>query len=242
MEYFSHRATVRRYTDEPISDNELMKMLEAAVHAPTNGGMQLYNIVVTRSKEGKEALAPAHFNQPCLMQAQAVLTFCADLNRVTRWAEERGAQPGFDNLQSFISAMLDASIVAQQFVTIAELSGLGTCYLGTTAWNADQIIGTLNLPRLVVPVITVTVGVPQEKTYAQPRLPMEAVVSRESYRSADIDRAYGELEGSDDSLRYMAENGKPTLAHVFTDVRYPRSANEHFSQLLLKVLKDQGFM
>lgn len=242
MEYFSHRATVRQYSDETIGDDELQAMLEAATHAPTTGGMQLYNIVVTRTDEGKKALAPAHFGQPCLMQAQAVLTFCADFHRVTRWAEERGADPGFDNLQSFMAAMLDATIVAQQFVTIAELSGLGTCYLGTTTWNADKIIDALKLPPLVVPIITVTVGVPAKKTHVQPRLPLSSVVSRETYRDTDIDRTYGELESSEESMAYMAENGKPSLAHVFTDVRYPRASNEHFSEVLLTVLRHQGFL
>lgn len=242
MEYFERRATVRTYSPEPITDAELDEMLREAVHAPTCGGMQLYNIVITRSDEGKAALAPAHFNQPCVSGAQAVLTFCADFNRVSRWARERGAEPGFGNLQSFISAMLDATIVAQQFVTIAEMRGFGTCYLGTTAWNAPQIIDALGLPELVVPVITVTVGRPAAAgAKPQPRLPMEAVVSRERYEAVDIDRAYGDLERSEESRQFMAENSKPSLAHVFTDVRYPRRSNEHFSEILNTVLNKQGF-
>lgn len=132
MDYFKTRRTIRRYSDRPLSDELIADMLDKAIHAPTCGSMQLYSVVVTRSDEGKSALAPAHFNQPCLTGAQAVLTFCADFNRFTRWCEQRGADPGFDNVQSFISAALDATILAQQFVTIAEMNGLGTCYLGTT--------------------------------------------------------------------------------------------------------------
>lgn len=243
MEYFNKRATIRNYSAERISDAEIDRMLAAAAHAPTCGGMQLYNVVVTRSEEGKAALAPAHFNQPCVSSAAAVLTFCADFNRVTRWAVERGADPGFDNLQSFISAMLDATIFAQQFVTIAEMHGYGTCYLGTTAWNAPQIISALGLPELVVPVITVTLGFPSERpAELQPRLPLDAIRSFEKYQSVEIDSAYSSLEARQDSQRYMAENSKPSLAAVFTDVRYPREANEHFSEVLLSVLKNQGFL
>ncbi len=243
MEYFNTRATIRNYTDARISDEEIDEMLLEASHAPTCGGMQLYNVIVTRSAEGKAALSPAHFNQPCLAGASAVLTFCADFNRVTRWAEERGAAPGFDNLQSFISAMLDATIFAQQFVTIAEMRGYGTCYLGTTTWNAPQIIDALGLPSLVIPVITVTLGVPAERpAELQPRLPLEAIRSRETYQPVNIDRAYADLEARPDSARFMAENSKPSLAAVFTDVRYPRESNEHFSEVLLSVLKNQGFL
>lgn len=243
MEYFNSRSTIRNYTAQWISDEEIDEMLAAAAHAPTCGGMQLYNVVVTRSDQGKEALAPAHFNQPCLRGASAVLTFCADFNRATRWAEARGAKPGFDNLQSFMSAMLDATIFAQQFVTIAEMRGYGTCYLGTTTWNAPQIIEALSLPRLVVPVITVTLGVPADKpAELQPRLPLDAIRSREKYTPVDIDKAYSALEARPDSHKFMEENCKPSLAAVFTDVRYPRESNEHFSSVLLSVLKNQGFI
>lgn len=243
MEYFNSRTTIRNYSDMRIPDSEIDAMLDAAAHAPTCGGMQLYNVVVTRSEAGKAALAPAHFNQPCLTGASAVLTFCADFNRVSRWAEARGAEPGFGNLQSFISAMLDATIFAQQFVTVAEMRGYGTCYLGTTAWNASQIIEALGLPRLVVPVITVTLGVPARRpAELQPRLPLDAIRSREKYESADIDASYSALEARPDSRRFMEENSKPSLAAVFTDVRYPRTANEHFSEILLSVLKNQGFL
>lgn len=218
-------------------------MLSAAAQAPTCGGMQLYNVIITRTEEGKAALAPAHFNQPCLMGASAVLTFCADFNRVSRWAEERGADPGFDNLQSFISAMLDATILAQQFVTIAEMRGYGTCYLGTTTWNAPQIIEALGLPELVVPVITVTLGVPAARpSEIQPRLSLDAIRSHEKYEPADIDAAYSALEAREESHKFMAENNKSSLAAVFTDVRYPREGNEHFSAVLLSVLKQQGFL
>ena len=243
MDYFKTRATIRNYKPDVISDAEIDEMLAEAAHAPTCGGMQLYNVIVTRSDEGKSALAPAHFNQPCLTGASAVLTFCADFNRVSRWARERGADPGFDNMQSFISAMLDATIVAQQFVTIAEMRGYGTCYLGTTTWNAPMIVNALNLHELVIPVITVTLGVPAEHPAGlQPRLPLDAIRSRERYTPVNIDAAYAELEARPDSRRFMEENGKTSLAAVFTDVRYPRASNVQFSELFLSILAEQGFL
>lgn len=240
--YFNQRRTIRSYTSEPLSEQEINEMLEQAMRAPTCGGMQLYSVVVTRTPEGKDALAPAHFNQPCVRGAAAVLTFCADFGRVSRWARERDADPGFDNVQSFVSAALDATILAQQFVTVAEMRGLGTCYLGTTTWNAPQIIDALSLPELVVPVITVTVGHPAEQSELQPRLPLGAVVMNEKYVPADIDAAYGALEALPQSRRFMEENAKPSLAAVFTDVRYPREGNEHFSQIFIEVLRKQGFI
>lgn len=245
MDYFNNRRTVRRYSDRLLTDAELDEMLAAAMHAPTCGSMQLYSVVVSRTPEQKAALAPAHFNQPSVTGSQAVLTFCADFNRFSRWCEASGADPGFDNLQSFISAALDAVILAQQFVTIAEMRGLGTCYLGTTTWNAPQIIEALGLPALVVPVITVTVGYPAEEPALQPRLPHGMLIhhgSYEPYTPERIHECYDDFEALDANRAFTAENGKLSLAQVFTDVRYPREANEHFSDVFIQVLKKANFL
>ncbi len=74
LKYFFSRATVRDYTNRDINDSALNEMIEAASHAPTTGGMQLYSVVVTRDKAMKEKLAPCHFNQPMVTTAPVVLT------------------------------------------------------------------------------------------------------------------------------------------------------------------------
>jgi hypothetical protein len=53
---------------------------------------------------------------------------------------------------------------------------------------------------------------------------------------------YKEKEGRKDSQQFVNENNKETLAQVFTDVRYKKADNIHFSKILLQVLNDQGFM
>lgn len=245
MDYFKTRRTIRRYSDKPVTDAEIESMLEEAMHAPTCGSMQLYSVIISRSDAEKRALAPAHFNQPSVTGAQAVLTFCADFNRFTQWCRLRGADPGYDNIQSCISAALDAVILAQQFVTIAEINGLGTCYLGTTTWNAPQIIEALGLPEMVIPVITVTLGHPDENPDVQPRLPHRSLIHHGKYHQYDpeaIDRCYNSFEALDSNRAYTAENGKQTLAQVFTDVRYPRQANEHFSEVFIETLKKAKFL
>jgi hypothetical protein len=62
------------------------------------------------------------------------------------------------------------------------------------------------------------------------------------YTGEAIDRFYAEKEGRADSKQFVAENNRETLAQVFTDVRYKKADNIHFSKVFLKVLSDQGFM
>lgn len=243
--YWINRATVRAYSDREVPQELIDDLLLKASHAPTTGNMQLYSVVQTRSEEMKERLAPAHFNQPQVKGAQVVLTFCADFNRFSRWCEERKAEPCYDNLQSFVAAFIDTIAFAQQFNTLAELSGLGCCWLGTTTYNAPQIAEILGLPSLVVPVITLTVGYPATPGGEVGRLPLEAIVHHETYApyTADaIDRMYEEKEGRADSKGFVAENGKETLAQVFTDVRYPRANNELFSEIFRDYLVKVGFL
>lgn len=244
-EYFFNRATVRSYDQSRrLSDAELESMIEAAAHAPNTGNMQLYSVVVTRDQELKQALSPAHFGQPSVTAADAVLTFCVDFNRFEKWCRHRNAEPGYENFQAFMWGVIDTIIFAQQFVTIAEMNGLGTCYLGTVTYNAPQIAEILKLPHRVVPVATVTVGYPAVDAVKSPRLPLSAIMHSEVYNDytpADIDHIYSPLEALPESAKFIAENGKESLAQVFTDIRYKKSDNEYFSKVFSDFITRQGF-
>lgn len=242
---FAERRTIRRYTTQPVGEAELKEMLTLAARASNTGNMQTYSVVITREEEKKRALAPAHFQQPMVTTAPVVLTFCADYNRFRHWCIARKAEPGYDNFQSFVGAAIDAVIFAQTFAVIAEERGLGICYLGTTTYNAAAIIETLELPKRVVPVCTLTLGWPDGMPEQPERLPIEAVIHEETYKDytrEDIDRLYAEKEGLESSVRFVQENGKETLAQVFTDVRYKKADCEHFSEEFLKVLRTQCFL
>ena len=244
LNFLKNRRTIRKYSDKDIPDSLLNELLEAAFRVSTTGNMQVYSVVVTRDAENKKKLAPAHFNQPTVTGAPVVLTFCADFNRFVKWCELRNAMPGYDNFQSFFTAAIDALLAAQQFCTAAEAKGLGICYLGTTTYNPDQIIKALNLPRLVIPITTITVGYPESMPEQPERLPLDAIVHHESYKdysADDIDRLYASKENLPANKHFVVENGKETLAQVFTDIRYPKANNEHFSEILLRVIKEQGF-
>ena len=239
------RRSIRKYADKPVGEDLLRRLLAVAERTQTMGNMQLYSVVVTRDKEMKQRLAPAHFNQPMVTQAPVVLTVCADFNRTVRWAEQRNAVPGYDNFLSFLNAATDALLFTQTFCNLAEAEGLGICYLGTTLYMPSQIIDVLQLPRLVMPVATLTVGWPDEHPEQTDRLPLDAVVHEEVYRDyspADIDFYYKEKEALPENRHFVEINHKETLAQVFTDIRYNKKDNEAMSAGLLQALKQQGFL
>ena len=240
-----NRTTIRKYSSEPVKDKLLNDLLLMGCRASTTGNMQVYSIIVTRDNQIKRDLLPLHFNQKMITEAPVVLTFCADFNRFNRWCLLRKAEPGYDNFLSFFTAAIDALLVAQTVCIAAEAKGLGICYLGTTTYTADKIIEVLKLPRGVVPVTTVTLGWPSEKPEQVDRLPLEAVMHKETYcdySEEDIEKYYRPKEERIDSQQFVNENNKKTLAQIFTDIRYKKTDNEYFSKVLLEVLKSQGFM
>ncbi len=240
----NHRS-IRKYSDQKIDPSLLNELLEAACRASTTGNMQLYSIVVTADDEVKKQLSPCHFNQPSIMQAPVVLTFCADFNRFEKWCKQRNAEPGYDNFQSFFTAAIDALLVAQNFCVAAESKGLGICYFGTTTYLTKQIIEVLHLPEKVVPITTVTIGYPAMETHQADRLPLEAVIHENVYHDYSekmIDNLYAAKEALPENLNFIKENNKETLAQIFTDIRYNRKNNEAFSESFLKAIKEQGFL
>jgi nitroreductase len=244
-DHILRRRTIREYSDEPVTDDLLQVLLQEGCRASTTGNMQLYSVIVTRDVNKKKELLSCHFNQKMITAAPVVMTFCADFNRFNKWCELRKAQPGYDNFLSFMTAAIDALLVAQTICISAESKGLGICYLGTTTYMAHKIIEVLHLPKGVVPVTTVTMGWPAEAPPQVDRLPLSAVVHYEIYNDYDkdmIDKIYKEKENRMDSQQFVNENNKETLAQVFTDIRYKKTDNVHFSQTLLEVLKEQGFM
>lgn len=238
------RRSIRKFKETDVPNELLNELFTAAFQSSTTGNMQLYSVIVTRDKKKKEELAPAHFNQPAYANAPMVLTFCADFNRFTKWCEQRNATPGYGNAESLICAILDTTIAAQTFCVAAERKGLGICYLGTTTYNPKEIAKVLNLPKLVVPIVTLSVGYPDENPPVSDRLPIDGIVHYETYKDYTperIDEIFQGKEALQDNKKFVKENGKENLAQVFTDVRYSKKDMEFFSQKLRDFIREQEF-
>jgi FMN reductase [NAD(P)H] len=245
MKNLDTRRSIRQYSKQAVSDELLSRLFAQASRTQTMGNLQLYSVVVTRSEAMKQRLAPAHFNQPMVTGAPVVLTICADFHRTSQWARCRNAVPGYDNFLSFQNAAIDALLFTQTLCCLMDEEGLGYCYLGTTVYQPQQIIDILQLPRLVMPVATLTVGWPAEEGKLSDRLPVESFVHSETYKDytpADIDTYYTYKEQLEENREFCRINNKETLAQIFTDIRYTKKDNESMSAGLLEALKKQGFL
>jgi nitroreductase len=245
MELLNQHVSIRKFKNQRIESSVLESVIYSGTKASTTGNMQLYSIIITETKDQKEKLIPLHFNQSVAKNAPVLLTFVADFNRFTKWCVINEGSPGYGNFLSFFTAAIDALLFAQNVCIAAENYGLGICYLGTTTYNTKEIIQVLNLPKLTFPVTTIAIGYPEETPELTDRIPLKGIIHREkylNYSEQKIRMLYAFKENLESSKKFVSENNKKTLAEVFTDVRYKQSDNEFFSEKLIEILKEQGFL
>lgn len=247
----NHRS-IRRYKPDPVPDDLLDRALAAGLRASSSGNMQTWSVIVTRDRELRERLFDPHMEQEMVLDAPILLTFCADFRRMRHWLRLNDAPDNFDNFMSFMIGAIDATLAAQNVALAAESQGLGICFMGSTLANCDRIGDALHLPPGVVPVVGYSVGWPDENPAPRDRLPLDAVVHRETYHNYsddDITALYADRNHKGwqrymtyPELRERIEgSGVQNLAQVYTVIKYTRESHIEFSDTVLNYLKKQDF-
>jgi FMN reductase (NADPH) len=247
LDLIHQHASVRHYTDEAISAQTIETILAAGQRASTSSNLQLYSVIVVTATGMKEQLAQLADNQDFIRQAPVFLTWCADLARMERVCQLQNIQQVSNLVDNFLTAVVDASLAAQNAALAAESLGLGICYVGALRSNTRAVIDLLHLPRLVLPLFGMTVGKPARQVRRKTRLPLEAIVHWEAYRS-DQDALLHDYD------RVMAEsgiyNGRQTSFPGRSESMEPYGWLEHSArrtgkasrQELRQILVEQGFL
>lgn len=238
----AHRS-VRKFTDQAVSPELLAEIVDCGLRASNTGNMQLYSVIATQQEPLRSELCKLHFGQ--CATAPLWLTVCTDINRYHHYCRLNQCDEPYGNLLWFVSAMVDASLCAQNICVAAEARGLGFCYLGTVNYNTAQIAKLLQCPKGVVPVIAIAMGHPAEEPRYSERLGRDAVLHSEVYHDpTDAELAESHRVRDDDPFnrQMVADNGTRNYCEIFTTKRYPRSMNEAVSADLLAFLKESGVM
>ena len=247
----SHRS-IRSFTPQDIDDALLNDLLMTGLRSSSAGNMQTWSVIVTRDEAVKRQMVDLHNDQPMILDAPVLLTFCADVFRMREWIRVNNSKQGFDDFLGFLTGTVDAIIAAQTFCLAAESVGLGICYLGTTWWAADEIIDLLALPKGVFPVTGVIVGYPDEDPPLRDRLPLEVMVHQEQYqrlsdeeiRAAHAEReqlAWARYTAVESVAKKLEEAGITNVTDYYTsEFKYPKELNVRVSEMLFETLKEQG--
>jgi nitroreductase len=179
----SHRS-VRGFLSDPLPPGTLEALVAAAQSASSSSNVQAWTVIAVENAETKAALAQIASGQKHIEECPLMLVWCADLSR-TKQMGERHNYPtdatGF--LESFIVAVVDAALAAQNATIAAESFGLGMVYIGALRNNPEEVARILKLPPNVVAVFGMCVGMPDPtRPYnVKPRLPQRVVLHHEHY-------------------------------------------------------------
>jgi len=165
----NHRS-IRRFKSDPIPAELLDEILRAGTRAASAGNLQAYSLVVIDDPERLEKMT---FGAPLAIVA------LVDLYRLKRWFELNDAPFYFDQAVNVFIAYWDAVIALQNIVVAAEGLGLGTVYVGLVL--SKNVQEWLEAPEYVFPAGLLFIGHPDESPELRPRLPLDAVVHRNSY-------------------------------------------------------------
>lgn len=182
------RKSVRVFTQRDITGEDKMRILEAALQAPSAGCQLLYTILDITDQHIKDNLAVLCDNQLFIGKAPMVLVFCADCRKWLSFYKEAGLDPRLPGAGDLLLSVEDALIAAQNAVTAAQSLGIGSCYIGDVMENAEQMKSLLQLPQYVYPACMLVFGYPtkqQQERKKPERFRVSDIVCENSYRDKD---------------------------------------------------------
>lgn len=228
--------SIRDYTEQPIDDGTLQRILDAARRAPTSSNTQTYSIIVVRDAETKRQLAELVGGQKHVETCAVFLAFVADLSRLRRAAALHGEEPAINTELSMV-AIVDASLVGMAAQVAAESLGLGTVMIGGARNQPEAIGDLLGLPEGAFVVYGMCIGYPAEVPPQKPRLPEAEVVHYERYQQPD-DAALHAYD-ADLAAHYRGE-GRTSPDAAWTSV-LARQFSQPRRPFLRAVLEKMGF-
>ena len=161
------RKSIRRYTDQDISTESLMKLLDAARSAPSAGNKQPWFFYVIKDAALKKQLCQSTGNrQPFILDAPVHIVVCADLPRTAAKYGERGMS---------LYCLQDTAAAIQNLQLCAEEEGIGVCWLG--AFDEEIVSKVLNLTQDFRPIALLSLGYPAGDSPKTKRRPISEIAA-----------------------------------------------------------------
>jgi len=170
FEAIKSRRSVRAFTNEPVSEEEVVKLIDTARWAPSAGNIQPWEFVVVRDSEIKRGLSAAALDQTFIEEAPVVIVVCANHLRSARGYGSRGVN---------LYCLQDTAAATQNMLLAAHALRLATCWVG--AFQEEEARKVLHIPSGIRPVAIIPVGHPAEKPEVPERRPLSEIVHHETF-------------------------------------------------------------
>jgi nitroreductase len=203
-EAISQRRSIRSFRSDPVSDEAIRSILEAARLAPSGSNRQPWRFIVVTDKNEKARLRKICFDQAFIEEAPVVFVCCVDLTAYDRVSREKRSQefidygvvetlsgyfadpavrelflnaPDDDLNVHFMTAMANTYIAVEHMVLTATALGLGSCWVGAIG-SAEEMNTLFDLPTNTLAVAVLPVGYPAKVPPPRPRISLDSILLR----------------------------------------------------------------
>ena len=168
LEAIKKRQSIRKYKEDPIPEDVLLRVLEAARLAPSGKNLQPWKFVIVKDKALKDKLAQASAGQFFIAEAPVIVVGCG-------FPDECYARMG----RYMKSWPVDVTIALEHIILQAHEEGLGTCWIGS--FEEEEVKSILNIPRNVKVLALTPLGYPDEAPPFRRRKSLEEIISYDGF-------------------------------------------------------------
>lgn len=249
IKFLNSHVSVRQFTDQDISAENERTIIATAQRSATSSNLQLYSIIGVRDQEKKEKLAQLCGYQKHVEQSKLFLVFCADLHRTKKINDSKNYPHNEQYIETLLISVVDASLAACRALMAAQALGIGGVMVGGIRNNPKEVCELLQMPKLTMPVMGMSLGYPEKEAKLKPRLPLEAVYHREVYDDSNIAEHLSEHDKAIEALGYLKEvepDKYPDYEGLYSWVEHTarRMASDNpktYRAHLRAFLEEQGF-
>ena len=216
----NHR-TIRKFTDEPVDEATMTRLLEVARQTPSCAFLQQLTVLRIKDPAIREVLH-ASSGQPYVGGDRGeLLVFIVDMHRNAQIRTEAGQDlEPVERFSVFMEGAEDAILAAQNVLVAAESLGLGTCLLGSIQRDIRSVIKALKLPKHTFPILGMLIGHPDQNPQLKPRLPLEFITGVDTY--PELGDHHAALADYDEVI------------HTYYDLRNANQREDHFTTQIVK--------
>ncbi|MHB8071781.1 MAG: nitroreductase family protein [Candidatus Cryosericum sp.] len=174
LDAIEKRYSVRHYKDQPVEEEKLAEVLEAARLAPSGTNSQPWKMVVVRNRTTIQSMVHAIGGQQFVEQAAVLVVACKN-------------GEGYNIGHRYDGAIIDVTIALDHMTLQAASMGLGTCWLGN--YDGNEIRALLDIPSENPVVAILALGYPDDSHphHPRPRKPLSALVCWDTFKETPSD-------------------------------------------------------
>lgn len=160
------RKSIRDFTDQNVTDDQIKLLLESATRAPNACNYQSWYFYAVANKEMINAFYPEIYSGKWITAAPLIIVVCTDGDKLENKFGGRGSQ---------LFAVQDTAAAINNILLQAANIGLGGCWIG--AYNDDKCRELLNIKDNHRPVALLPIGVPKSDPAPRERRLLNDVIT-----------------------------------------------------------------